>query len=131
MKKLKELKAVHTSFVESVTALDIKIQQHLKKVKLEYQQNLTDEKVRLLHAVCNGENLDFDKIKTKYLKSKEIAYSLKDDVTKEPEIKEEDLLDKIEQDGVQYYYEPKEKGIVYSMNSKPVGMFKNGRLILI
>jgi hypothetical protein len=131
MKKLKELKAIHALFVESITELDIKIQQQLKKVKLEYQQNLTDEKIRLLHAICNGENLDFDKIKTKYLKSKELTYSLKDEAAKEPEIKEEDLLDKIEQDGIQYYYEPKEKGIVYSLDSKPVGMFKNGRLILI
>ena len=66
MRKLKELKGIHRVFVDSITELDSKIQQQLKKIKLEYQHNVTEEKIRLLLAVCNDEGLDFNKIKTKY-----------------------------------------------------------------
>ena len=40
MRKLKELKEIHNIFVESITELDSKIQQQLKKIKLEYQKNV-------------------------------------------------------------------------------------------
>ena len=130
MRKLKELKGLHGLFVDSITELDSKIQQQMKKIKLEYQQNVSEEKVRLLIAICNGENLDFDKIKTKYLKLKELNHVSEEELIKENEIEEEDLLDKIEISGKQYYYEAKEKGIVYDLNSKPVGVFKNGKVIL-
>lgn len=130
MRKLKELKGIHRVFVDSITELDSKIQQQLKKIKLEYQHNVTEEKIRLLLAVCNDEGLDFNKIKTKYLKSKELNQISEEEVVKENEIEEEDLLDKIEIGGKQYYYEAKEKGLVYDMNSKPVGVYKNGKVIL-
>ncbi len=130
MRKLKELKGIHSVFVDSITELDSKIQQQLKKIKVEYQQNVSEEKIRLLLAVCNGEGLDFDKIKTKYLKSKELNQVSEEESVKENEVEEEDLLDKIEIGGKQYYYEAKEKGIVYDMNSKPVGVYKNGKVVL-
>ena len=130
MRKLKELKGIYSVFVDSITDLDSKIQEQLKKIKLEYQQNVTEEKIRLLIAVCNGEGLDFDKIKSKYLKSKELNQVSEEESVHEIEIEEEDLLDKVEISGKQYYYEAKEKGIVYDMNSKPVGVYKNGKVVL-
>ena len=130
MRKLKELKGIYSIFVDSITDLDSKIQQQLKKIKLEYQQNVTEEKIRLLIAVCNGEGLDFDKIKSKYLKSKELSQVSEEESIHEIEIEEEELLDKVEISGKQYYYEAKEKGIVYDMNSKPVGVYKNGKVVL-
>jgi hypothetical protein len=130
MRKLKELKGIHGIFVDSITDLDSKIQQQLKKIKLEYQQNVSEEKVRLLLTICNGEGLDFDKIKNKYLKSKELSYISKEETFKENEIEEEELLDKIEINGKQFYYEAKEKGLVYDLNSKSVGVFKNGKVFL-
>ncbi len=131
MRKLKELKGIHSVFVDSITELDGKIQQQLKKIKQEYQQNVTEEKIRLLIAICNGEDLDFDKIKTKYLKSKELDHVSEEDAEKPNNIEEEeDLLDRIEINGKQYYYEAKEKGIVYDENSKAVGVFKNGKVVL-
>jgi hypothetical protein len=116
MKKLKELKNLHSIFVDYINDLDTELQNQLAKIKLEYQQNLIDEKIRLLMTVCNGENLDFDDIKTKYLKNKELNYIVPDKVVKDKFVIEEDLLDKIEIDNVEYYYEPKEKGIVYNSN---------------
>jgi hypothetical protein len=130
MRKLKELKEIHNIFVESITDLDTKIQQQMKKIKLEYQKNVSEEKVKLLIAVCNGEGLDFSQIKNKYLKSKEYNNLSEDDSLKGNDIEEEELLDKVNFGGKQYYYEAKEKGLVYDLNSKPVGIFKNGKIFL-
>jgi hypothetical protein len=130
MKKLKELKIVHNVFVDAINELDGKIQNQLKKVKQEYQKNVIDEKLRLLIAVCNGEGLDFDKIKSKYLKAKELNKVSMEDIAEEKEVVEEDLLDKVEINGKQYYYEAKEKGIIYDLNSNPVGVYKNGKFVL-
>lgn len=130
MKKLKELKNVHNIFVDAINELDGKIQNQLKKVKQEYQKNVIDEKIRLLIAVCNGEGLDFDKIKIKYLKAKELTKVSMDDIVEEKEVVEEDLLDKVEINGKQYYYEAKEKGIIYDLSSNPVGVYKNGKFVL-
>ena len=130
MKKLKELKGVHNVFVDAINELDTKLQNQLKKVKQEYQKNVIDEKLRLLIAVCNGEGLDFDKIKTKYLKPKELSKVSLDEVIEDKEVEEEDLLDKVEINGKQYYYEAKDKGVIYDLNSNPVGVYKNGKFIL-
>lgn len=129
MKKLKELKVVHNVFVDAINDLDTKLQIQLKRVKQEYQKNVLDEKIRLLINVCNGEGLDFDKIKGKYLKQKELSQVMEDDIFTESQSFEEDLLDKVEINGEQYYYEPKEKGIIYDMSSNPVGIYKSGKFI--
>ncbi len=130
MKKLKELKDVHNVFVDAINDLDNKLQNQLKKVKQEYQRNVIDEKLRLLISVCNGEGLDFDKIKTKYLKPIELSKVSLNDVVENKELVEENLLDKIELNGQQYYYEVKEKGIIYDLDCNQVGVYKNGKFIL-
>jgi len=131
MKKLKGLKDLHNEFVDVINQLDEKLQDNLKKIKKEYQKNVTEEKVKLLIAICNGEGLDFDQIKGKYLKAKELAQSNYDPHVPEEVPVEEDLLDKTEINGKEYYYENKEKGMVYDMNSKPVGIFKGGKIIFV
>jgi hypothetical protein len=100
----------------------------IKDIKTEYQQNVSEEKIKLLMTICNGENLDFDVMKTKYLKPKEIGII---PVEKDLTSSDENILDKIEINGKQYYYEAKEKSIVYDMNSKPVGNYKNGAVIIL
>jgi flavin-dependent dehydrogenase len=129
MKKLKELKGIYNVFVDSINELDTKLQNQLKKVKQEYQKIVIEEKMRLLIAVCNDEGLDFNKIKGKYLKPKELNQFLENDVIVDKVIVEEDLLDKIEINGEEYYYEAKERGLVYDINSKQVGVFKNGNIV--
>lgn len=130
MKKLKELKEVHNLFVDTINELDAKLQNQLKKVKQEYQKNLIDEKVKLLISICNDEGLDFNKIKGKYLKPKELSKVSLNNIIPEKEVIEDELLDKIEIDNKQYYYEMKEKGIIYDLESNPVGVYKNGKFIL-
>jgi hypothetical protein len=127
MKKLKNLKGIHDIFVDSMNELDGKFQVQLKKTKQEYQKNIIDEKIQLLINVCNGEGLDFDKIKTKYLKPKELSQiTTNDTVIENAQIIEEDLLDKIEINGQEYYYEAKEKGVIYDIDLNQVGIYKNG-----
>ena len=129
MKKLKELKSLHDTFVDSLNDLDLKILNQMKKIKKEYQQIVIDEKIKLLITVCEGENLDFNKIKSKYLKSKELLLLVDTPIIKEDVI-DDDVLNTIQINDKIYYYQPKEKGIVYDSTSKQVGEFKNGNVIL-
>jgi hypothetical protein len=129
MKKLKEIKNLHGIFIDSITELDGKLQAQFKKIKNEYQQNLINEKYKLLVDICNGEGLDFEKIQSKYLKSKEISLVSEEEKVKGKIEVDEHLLDKIEINGTQYYYEPKEKGIVYDATSKEVGLYKSGKIV--
>jgi len=130
MKKLK-LNTIHEIFVESIQGLDNELTNKLKELKSEYTQIVVEEKVKLLMMVCQGEGLDFNEIKTKYLKSKEIAsISNNNEITQDSNTSDENIMDIMEIDGNKYYYESKEKGIVYDMSSKPVGIYKNGSIIL-
>ena len=131
MRKLKGLKDLQTDFVDIINHLDDKIQSDLLDIKKEYQNNITEEKIKLLIAVCNGEGLDFNKIKVKYLKAKELLQTNFDTPVEENSIIEEDLLDKIIFEGKEYYYEQKEKGIVYDIDSKPVGIYAEGQIIFV
>jgi hypothetical protein len=130
MKKLKDLKCIHTIFVNSINELDIKLQDQLKNVKQEYQKNVINEKMQLLIAVCNGEGLNLNTIKIKYLKASEISKVSVVEVVEHIKIEEEELLDKIEIDGEQYYYEAKDNGIIYNQKSISVGVYKDNEFIL-
>ena len=43
-----------------------------EKVKKDFSQTLIDEKISFLKMICEGEKLDFNEIKNKYLTEKEI-----------------------------------------------------------
>lgn len=131
MKKLSELKNIHNIFVDSINELDEQFKVQMAKIKQEYQKNMIDEKLKLLLIVCNGEKLDFDKIKTKYFKVKELLKTSVDNntVIDENTISDEQILDKIEINGKHLYYENKENGKVYDINSKYVGNYKKGNFI--
>lgn len=129
MKKLKYLKELHNDFVDNINCLNDKLQNDMKKIKKEYQQNVINEKIKLLMAICNGEGLDVEKIKSKYLTSKELNHNVTEYAVPENKITEENLLDKIEINGEEYYYEQKEKGSIYNMESEIVGVYKDGKFI--
>jgi hypothetical protein len=73
--------------------------------------------------------MSWEETKEKYLKNKELNSSKKYCNT-EIKIIEENLLDKIEINGIEYYYENKNKGNIYDINSNNVGIFEEGKFLL-
>jgi hypothetical protein len=122
------LKDMHSIFVDSITLLDEELQKQTKKIKQEHMEVVINEKIKLLYEICLGENLDFNVIKNKYLKSKEISQISSEELPKEKQIAEEVLLNKIVFNGIEYYYETSGNNIVYNMESKPVGTYKNSKI---
>lgn len=125
MDKLKEAKKFHNIFVDTINELDINLKIQLKNIKKEYQYNITQERIALLQNICKDENLDFNILKHKYLKPKEMSQIVVED---EPLIIDETILSKIEINKNIYYYEMKENGNVYNLSSKVVGLFKNNKI---
>jgi predicted methyltransferase len=123
------IKEYHSIFVDAVTELDDKLQKQMKKIKQEYNDMLVNEKIRMLMEICEGEKLNFDIMKTKYLKNKEINQIVVDYTPKETETTEEELLDILEYNGKEYYYKTSGDKTVYDMDSKVVGVYKDNKII--
>jgi hypothetical protein len=129
MKKLSGLKNINETFTNSINELFLELQSNIKEIKQEYQQNIIDEKIKLLVAICNGEGLDFDKLKMKYLKSKELDYLDPNEPSKNTILIDDNLLDKITLNNQDYYYESVNNGTVFDTNNEPVGVYKNGTFV--
>ena len=129
MKKLIGLKNINTTFTNSINELFTDLQENLKEIKQEYQQNVIDEKIKLLIAICNGEELDFNEMKIKYLKPKEIGNLDQDEINKCNFSIDDNLLDKITINDEDYYYESVNNGTVFNTNNQPVGLYKNGTVV--
>jgi hypothetical protein len=123
------VKEYHSIFVETVTELDEKLQKQIKKIKQEYNDMLVNEKIKMLMEICEGEKLNFEVIKTKYLKNKEIDQIVQDYTPKEIETTDEELLDLIEYNGIEYYYKTSDDKTVYDMDGKDVGIYKDNKII--
>jgi hypothetical protein len=128
MKKLK-LKEVYDVFVDSTNILSSNLQKKLDEIKTEYTMNVIEEKIKLLMSICDGEDLDFDTIKSKYLKPKELIHVPSHTNNSFDSTTEETIMDMTEINGKKYYYEAKDKGFVYDMDSKQVGLYKNGKIV--
>jgi hypothetical protein len=126
MKILKELSNMHNIFVDSINELDSKLQEQEKNIKKEYQKNVYDEKNKLLLAICKGENMDFDIMKKKYIKKNEPPKPVINTIV-ESVLEENELLDKIEINKIEYYYENKNNGKIYNLDSIIVGVYKNNQ----
>ena len=118
MKKLTELKEFETKINQNIEQIDLLLQESISKIRTEYKQNLYE----IIMEICINENLDFETIKNKYLRPKEID--------KKVEESDEDLLDKIIINNIEYYYEPKENGLVYDNKLNKVGVYENGSIKL-
>ena len=127
MKKSKELNKFHDELLLQFDNINISITEYKKKIKKEYQQLLIEEKNKLLLKIAEGEKLNINDLKNKYLKVKEITpIETQVSTTKE----NEDLLDKIVLEGDTFYYENKEKGKVFDINNIEVGIYKNGSILM-
>jgi len=128
MKKSKEINNFHNELLTQFESIEIVINNYKKKIKKEYQQLLIEEKNKLLLKVAEGEKLNANDLKKKYLKPKEII--LTEAVCVQVSDKNEELLDKIIIEEKIYYYENKEKGKIFDVTNQEVGIFKNGSMIL-
>ena len=128
MKKSKELNNLHNELVLQFENIELTINNYKKKIKKEYQELLIKEKNKLLSNIAEGEQLNINDLKKKYLKSKEITSS--DEVILPIIYENEELLDKIVIDDEIYYFENKDKGKVFDVSNIEVGIFKNGSIIL-
>lgn len=127
MKKSKEIVLLQNEINTGIENFDMLINQSFKKIKKEYAQILIDEKHKLLQKIADGENIDVNSLKTKYLKSKELDSNIKTNLL----VENEELLDKITISDKTYYYENKEKGNVFDINNNIVGYYKNSSIIFV
>jgi hypothetical protein len=126
MKNLKGLKSIHENVM---CALDDVIQENILLIKKEYKNNVKEENYKLLLNICKGENLDFSVLQRKYLKTNDLP-EMSTNVNNETDTISDTILNKITINGNDYYYEPKENGIVYNSDSVQVGIFSNGKIVI-
>jgi hypothetical protein len=136
MKKSKEISEINNGLFTSLEIVEEnlnivrdQISEYYKKIKKEYSKILIEEKHELLNKIAEGEKIDINILKSKYLKPKELL-NLNESLNKIENIDSEELLDRLEVNGIIYYYENKEKGKVYDTEYKEVGIYKNKSIIL-
>jgi hypothetical protein len=128
MKKSRELNNFHNELISQFSNIELIIDDYKKRIKREYHQLLIEEKNKLLLKVSEGEKININDLKKKYLKPKEIIFTDELKITLSEDT--EELLDKIIIDNDIYYYENKEKGKVFNISNNEVGIFKNGLITL-
>ena len=128
MKTNESIKDLYTKVNSLLGEIDKEVLDTITKQKKENNKLLINEKIKLLKDICDGENLNFDELKHKYLNEKEKKHiKEKVDTFK---VSNESLLDTFEINGELYFYENKEKGIIYDKKTnKPIGIIKNGEPI--
>ena len=105
--------------------IDNEIKENIKKIKKDYNIIIIETKIELLKTICNGEKLDFNKLKEIYLTEKE--RKLIKEQKENKELINEELLSSININNDHYFYEDKENGKIFNKNSKIVGIYKNGK----
>ena len=129
MKTSEYLKEIYPKINSLLGEIDNEVKDSIKKIKKDYGNSLIDEKIKFLKIMCDGEGLNFNDLKNKYLNEKEKKF-IKEQVDTF-QVSNESLLDTIEINGKTYFYENKEKGVIYDRKTnKPVGVIKNGEPIL-
>jgi hypothetical protein len=128
MKTNECIKELYTKVNSLLGEIDKEVLDAITKQKKENNTLLINEKIKLLKDICDGEKLNFDELKHKYLNEKE-KKNIKEKVNTF-KLSNESLLDTFEINGELYFYENKEKGIIYDKKTnKPVGIIKNGEPI--
>jgi hypothetical protein len=111
------------------------INKYYSKINKEYAKNM----IKLIESIAEGENLDSEKLKEKYLNikkkhSNDDDHHHHEDHHEDPHNEDNNtiinkILDKIIIDGTSFYYENKENGNVYNSSSKLVGLYKDNKII--
>ena len=125
MKKPKEVYLLQDKLIKFIEEINMTMYMSIKTIKKEYKNNLIDEKNKLLLEIAEGEKLDINMLRKKYLKPKEISNK---NISSQDT--DEELLDMIIVNDIIYYYENKENGKVFDKNSKIVGNYINSKILL-
>ena len=130
MKKLKGFKVLRDVFIDSVTQLDVQLQEQIKIIKKEYQQQVVEEKVKLMMRIGQEYNLDINELKTKYLKPRELSLVTIPVIQHQSNLiadNEEQLLTKITFKDIDYWLDG--ENLIYNTDSKLVGKYENETII--
>lgn len=128
MKTSEYLKEMYPKINSLLGEIDNEVKESIKKIKKDYNIALVDEKINFLKIICDGEELNFNELKNKYFNEKEKKF-IKEQVNI-IDVSNENLLDTIEINDQIYFYENKEKGIIYDKKTnKSVGIITNGEYI--
>ena len=128
MKKLSELKKLDKIISNGFNDLYSILQEEIKEIKKEHNNILIEEKIKLLMLICNGEKLNLDDIKKKYLTDKEINLLEENKIEILNSCEDDTLLDKIKIDDKDYYLSKSK--IVYNINNEVIGVYKDGKIIM-
>ena len=74
MKKIKELNNIKNIIADNNIELLNKINAKSKEIKIEIAKLVAEEKIKLLSNICEKYNLNFDELKTQFLKPKELCF---------------------------------------------------------
>ena len=121
LKYSKKIKVAVAEFIENVSIDDPEkgdklletIDAYYSKINKEYMKEL----ICMVDMIALGEKLDADMLKEKYLQIKKATINEIEDVGV--------ILDKIIIDGIIYYCEQKENGVVYDSKTTIVGVKQN------
>ena len=129
MKNTETLKELYPKINSLLGEIDAEIKDSTKKMKKEFTSILSDEKIKLIKLICEGEKLNYHEMINKYLSQKERKNL--NEIVDNIEIKKEDLLDTVTINDKVYYYENKDKGHIFDSTSKKVGVYTNGKHIIM
>lgn len=126
MKKSEYIKDLQLTIKAISEELNNEVGDFVKKIDKEQNNKLVDVKINLIQCICKGEKLNFIEMCDKYLTPSE-----KKRATEQMPImnvSRENLLDTIEINGVTYFFENKEKGIIYNKKTNNrIGMIIEGK----
>ena len=125
MKKQKDLNisSIFDIISNNNITLELQIKEETKKLEQEYTNIVLETQINLLTEICEDYNLNFEECKKKYINKNNILCSKNIKKT-------EEILSKIIINNNTYYYENKENGVVYDINSKIIGILINNKIII-
>ncbi len=128
MNKSNEIIELNDEINSTLETLNEQVKVYQKKIKKECSNIIIKEKHKLLQKVSEIYKIDLDDLKNKCLKTKELQTTeINLNVVSNDS---DELLDKIEIDGIKYYYENKENGKIFNSEYNNVGMIKNNTFII-
>ena len=123
MKKSKNLKALK----KNVKTFSKSLSSYIDDIKKEYDSNYNKSIDSLLKKIAEGENLEYNYLKEKYVLKNEDSL---EGIMLEEEEDSLELFDKVVINDISYFYENKEGGKIFNMDAEEVGIYKESNFVL-